>query len=494
MVETTPLDLTLSDAAALVSAGDVTRDEAVREALAYVMDGDVWQEGRAWVGPRPTGNEPGAALLNEEIRRGLAAANLARELTDRHAAGVVGREPDWDLPGVAETDQDALTQWWDERGVMADLLDATRRALCGDKPVLRLVATTDGQRPRDLRAALDALTLEVLPSSVARVVDDRAAGVQLGVAVFDPDARTLDGLLGRGLGRSVAEVVSIAGQDTLLRLTGDDGEAIEPAPLALGGRLTMHAVEVKPLLTPSLLSLQRHMTHTMTSMGRNVQTAGFAERVAINAERPLDADGNPAPTRVGAGIMNWIYGIMGSDGKPVNADMRKLDPTSPDAFVASMAELVFHAHKEARQLHAILSGDASPSGESRRQAAADFLASLGPTARELERAIRWLLETSYAYALALRGGRVADGLRAQVTMTLSAGVETMEEIKEKREGVKEKLLRRSRYQAAQGVDDPTAENEAIDEERDEAQARAPQIAPAQPVVAPMMDNESSGDA
>jgi hypothetical protein len=149
---------------------------------------------------------------------------------------------------------------------------------------------------------------------------------------------------------------------------------------------------------------------------------------------------------------------------------------SPDSFAGAAAVLVFQAHKQARQLHALISGDAAPSGESRKQAAADFAASLGPTSRAVERAVRWLLETAYAYAVYLTGGAVGD-VRATVTCNLSAAVPTSEEIKEVREGVGAGLLKRARYQALQGVDDSEAEDEAIDKE-DVTNGRDPSPIPA----------------
>jgi hypothetical protein len=224
----------------------------------------------------------------------------------------------------------------------------------------------------------------------------------------------------------------------------------------------MHAIdEVPTLLSPSLLGIQRQLTLTLSAMGRNTVTAGFVERVLLNAKRPVDANGDPLPYKAGAGMLNWIVGVAQPDGSIATPSMFVREPSPPSVFVETAAALVFHGHKEARQLHALLAGDASPSGESRRQAAADFLASLGPSARATERAIRWLLETAYALALALRGQAAPPELRAAVEMTLSAGVATVEEIKEAREGVGAGLLSRSRYQTTAGVEDPDAEDEAI---------------------------------
>lgn len=492
----TPDALTLDNAATLVSQAAVTATCA--EALAYVRDGDMWQDGRAWVGPRPAGNEPGATLINEEIRRGLAAANLARELVERHVAGVLGREPTWEVllrrPDAATmtdattlegADAEALVGWWDRLGLIALLRDALTRALCGETPVLRLLIPQPPLgRPASLSDALDHIAVEVLASEVAREIRDDGAALRLAVAVFDAESRTLAGMLGLAPPRRVAEIVYLEGDLTVVRQDGlDVGEDAEPSRLPLGGRLTMHALDDVPtLLTPSQLGMQRQLTLTLSCMGRNTVTAGFVERVFLNARRPTDADGNPLPYKAGAGMTNWVVGIQDADGSYTPPSLFTREPTPPASFTATADALVFHAHKEARQLHALLAGDASPSGESRRQAAADFVASLGPSARATERAIRWLLETAYALALALRGQAISPETRAAVQMTLSAGVATVEEIKEAREGVGAGLLARARYQAAAGVDDPDAEDQAIDGEQ-EPEPVAPQPAPVVELVA-----------
>lgn len=495
-----PLALTYDQAAQLVArpAADATA------ALRY-LEGDVWQDGEGWVGPRLLANTPGAAELLLEIRRALAGVNLVRELVGRHAAGVLAAEPAWDLPGVSEADQEDLTAWWD-RVVMPTPADerapilggqlgrALARALCGDVPVLRL-RVIEGERPATLADALARLTLEVLPGAQAAVIPDvELPGdartpprvVPLGIALLDRAARTLSARLGQAQPEPVAEIVTLdpAGR-TLIALGGDIGD-----PLALGGRLTLYALRCPPLITPALLGIQRQLVKTLTVMGRNTDTAGFVERVFLNAQRPgrevTNPDGTrtfePAPYQAGPGTASWLVGVEGADGTIATPSAVFRDPVSPATFLDTAQGLTFHAHKEARQMHALIAGDATPSGESRRQAAADFLASLGPSARATEAACRWLLETAYALALALRGQAAPADLRASVTCILSGTLPTVEELGETREAVGAGLLARATYQTRAGIADTQAEDEAIDEARALRAERVPPALAQAPVV------------
>lgn len=486
----TPDMLTLFDAARLVQRR--TRVDT-SEGLGYLA-GDVWQEGACWIGPRLAAGDGSQELL-AEIRRVLGAANLARELVERHVAGVVGREPAWSIPGAPDADLEALTAWWDRRGVVLLIQGALAQALAGEAPVLRLlVPTPPAVRPATLEAALEAVALEVLPSTTATVLDDAAAGLHLACAVYDASARTLGGLLGRESARRTAEIVyrdavgrtviraeTDAGPDPEAPATDPLPEAPATDPLPLGGRLTMHAIDdVPPLLTPTVRSLQRHLTRAITVMGRNMDVAGFVERIFIDLMRPgrrvpdASAPGGerfePVPYQAGPGAANFLMSRSDQAGNPAGGSAVFRDPASPETFAQTIEVIVYQAHKEARQLHALIAGDAAPSGESRRQAAADFEASLGPSARAVESAVRWLVETAYALALALRGGAVPDGLRATATCTLSAGLTTIEEAAEIREGVGAGLLSRARYQTALGADDPDAEDAAIaEDDQDEGQ-------------------------
>jgi hypothetical protein len=486
----TPADITLFNAEQLLD--DRTVDVTVREVLAYVIDGDIWQDGTAWRGPVPTGSD--ATTITAEIRRGLAGANLVGELVGRHVAGVIGREPSWSLAGLADADVEAVTSWWDRLGLIATLRLAVTRALCGDVPVLRLlVPVAPLRRPATFGEAIDMLAVDLLDSSQAVEIRDPGAGLYLGVAVYDATARTLGGRIGLAAPTLTAEMTYLDGDATAVRVVGQNGDEITLLPL--GGRLTMHALDEVPTLAgQSICGIQGQLTLALTSMGRNTQSAGFVERVFLNAARPVAADGSVLPYRAGATTSNWLVGVPDADGTPVPVSMYVRNPSDPAAFTSTSDALIYHAHKEARQLHALIGGDATASGESRRQAAADFEASLGPTARAVERAVRWLLETSIAYALYLRGTATPPDMRASVTCVLSAAVPSVAEITEAREGVGAGLLSRERYQTLSGVDDPEAEDREI---KDEAGETTEESAPGDaesdaPDTEDMMEDTTNG--
>jgi hypothetical protein len=518
MVE--PASLTVDDVRTLI-AENIGED--ARAALAYLR-GDLWQGGAGWRGPRPPVSHPDYASLVDEIRRVLAGPNFVRAVVGRHVAGVLGREPQWELsvfaapepeqpepatpttaappaegdapaaPPPPNPDSEALTAWWDRTVLVAPSDDRERapiaggvlgialaRGLCGDRPVLRLRVTGDRRAPApaDLGAALARIAVEVLPSGTAAVISDLDEG-PLAAAVLARDMHSLAGRLKRETADELPEVVYVGPDGRTVISVG--GELSDPLPL--GGRLTMAALHVPMLITPGLLGIQRQAVKTMTVMGRNTDTAGFAETTYLNADRPtreIDdpaAPGGkrevPAPIQTGPAVRNFFYGAKQPDGSLATPEVHERAPVPPGTFLDTLAGLRASAHEEAHQLHALIAGDATPSGESRRQAAADFLSSLGPSKQGVEGLARWLLETAYALAVALMGGTAPDDLRATVTCHLSGTLPTVEELKEAREGVGAKLLSRATYQTAAGVADTEAEDEAIHAER-EANPPPPQL-------------------
>jgi hypothetical protein len=66
----------------------------VEQAILFYQ-GDHWQNGAGWVGPRPMAGEEGEAEILSMIQLGFVSRNVIKEIVDRHARGVVGFEPAW---------------------------------------------------------------------------------------------------------------------------------------------------------------------------------------------------------------------------------------------------------------------------------------------------------------------------------------------------------------------------------------------------------------
>ena len=135
--------------------------------LAY-YNGDHWLNGDGWTGPRP---QMGDVIYNatlQAIQDAFVTRGVTKELTDRHVSGVLARELDWGFTvirplGTTETtdtvtgqtahDQEqptaaeqvlieeaeqALTEWWDNRGVPELLQRGLACALNTKRAVFRL--------------------------------------------------------------------------------------------------------------------------------------------------------------------------------------------------------------------------------------------------------------------------------------------------------------------------------------------------------------------
>jgi hypothetical protein len=403
---------------------------------------------------------------------------------------VVGREVAWEAPLIPAADTEALTAWWDSRVLPTppDVKPATvggilgmalERAACGESPVLR-VRINDTGRSASLDAALQRIHIEVVPQAQAVVLDLDTG--PLGVVTYDANSRTLQAKLGIAVPQPVAEIVTLddAGRTVISRVGLALADEEQGDPLPLGGRLTVFALTLPPVITETLLSLQRRLVATLTGMGNNTNTAGFAERTYMNAERPGTWEADPlapggkrfvpASLTLGPGQRLWISGLATETGYAAPS-INDREPSPPTAFTLTGDYLVATAYREARQLYALMGSDATASGESRRQATADFVASLGSTRQAAEAAVRWIVETVYAVALALQGRVIGDAVRVTATTKVSGTLPTMEELRELREAVSAKLIARSTYQTALGIADPVAEDQliALDDERDDSE-------------------------
>ncbi|HEU4327444.1 MAG TPA: hypothetical protein VFS21_30175 [Roseiflexaceae bacterium] len=460
--------------------------------------GDHWQDGKGWIGPMPTPTNPDGHEVYAAIQRAFTPSNAIAEVVDRHASSVVGREPAWSLtvrrslaPGkqpmkaeqalIAEAEA-LLTEWWDARGVAELLRELVVQALLAERAGLRLFVPA-GRRDQegristgDLASMLDLIHVEVTPIGSAAILIDLATLQRCSAHCYKRDDVTY------------VELSYVDGDETVLRVLASNAADPQEIRLPIGRNLLLAEV-LRPALISEPIRLQQKLLNlAYTMLGRNVVQGGFLERIIKNAKRPGYYEDDPdrpgerrfvsLPFRTGAGTTNMLEGLeirdeAGNVTGYTTPDITYRDPVKVDTFVQTKAEAEQAILKETRQMHALISGDATASGESRKQARADFADSLEPTALLVNQAGRWLLETALALAahLAKQPGRFA-GLRAVFTCRINTGPLSGDEQREIIDQVDAELLDDETAMSRLGVEDVDAVKAKIATRRAERQAVA----------------------
>lgn len=451
--------------------------------------GDHWQDGQGWSGPMPDSTHPLYRDLVLEIERGFVSKNTVAEVVNRHVAGVIGREPMWSMAlrrpladgeeatpaeqALIDEAEALLTGWWDSRGIHNVLQDAAATCLWAKRGPLRLFVPAGqvndaGRIPvADLQTSVFRIYLDSPEPDRAAVVLDRSTMRQAGIYLYEQGKQKL------------AELTYLdeAG-NTVIRITG--GETESGYALPLGGRLMMHEMSRARLITDQVVQNQKALNLALTMLSRNVVMAGFLERTYLNAQLPgrMEADPNrpgeerfiPEPMQVGAGATNFISGVsyLDATGNEILATPNVVyrDPVSVTTFRETKAESYTTILEECQQLHALLSGDAAASGESRKQALTDFKQSLADTKSQVEDALRWLLETVLALSAVFSGqpGRY-DSLRAVAECHLDLGPISADDQRVAKELVEVEIISRETARSRVGVDDTDAEAAKIEAEQ-----------------------------
>lgn len=480
-------DLTFDD---LISLINDLKDEGAEASRAF-FDGDHWQSSNAWIGPRPSITESGASDTLLEIERGLVSKNAVKEVVERHQAGVIGREPGWTLTlrrplGVVvdedgnELDEEpseseqaliaeaeaALVEWWDKRKCLNLIKKSVTNLLTGGRGILRvfvprgLLADNNSVPAGDLLKQLDRIYLSVPDPDQATVTKDEETQQEAGI--FSYEEKRGDDT------KKFVEFSFPLNGFTLIRVVSEGGETLD-APLDLDSHLTLYEMESDPLITEQVRQNQALLNMARTMMGRNVVLGGFLERVFLNAQMPGDYTTNergektfvPNPFYVGAGTTNFMVGAtqVDSEGNETiaNPSVVYRDPVRIDTFEATASAAYKAILEECKQLHALIAGDATASGESRKQAMDDFRKSLGPTKAQIDACGRWLLETVLEMASQFSGqaGRFRE-LRASFDAQIDVGELSADERRLLIEEVKAELRPRENTMTLLGSDDPDA--------------------------------------
>lgn len=250
-------------------------------------------------------------------------------------------------------------------------------------------------------------------------------------------------------------------------------------PMDLNGHLTTFEAAGDPFITPQITSSNSLVNLALTIAGHILVESGFSElaltNVELETERIADprAEGGyrdvPKALKRGGTVVHNFVGVqsIGKDGATVYATpgVHKFEPT-PITVCKDGKEIGYrNCLEEGHQLHALIAGDAAPSGESRIQALADFVMNALPYKSEADGAGVWMLECALAWAAMLVGkpGYFND-LRVNFNSRIYLGKITPEERSAVIQEVAAKLRSRESAMVLIGIDDPAAEKSLIDEE------------------------------
>lgn len=485
---------------------DFSKIETTKKAIDFIPDrqaqwltesrkfyqGDHWQKGAAWIGPQLDPGHSQHLSLMAEVRRAFVSKNSVKEVVDRHVGGVVGREPAWQFTparplGIDEqatadeltliaTGEAALRDWWDQRGVHEKINQAVTTMLYGRRAVLRLfvpaaslVETKTGLViPRGtLPESLGRIYLQVIEPDQATVYTDPDTQQQVGIFVYEKNKQTF------------AELTYLdpTGQ-TVIRIIGPDKGDTAQIGLPLYGRLPMYELDRDRFVTDPILQNQKLINLALTMMQRNVVLGGFLERVFLNAQLPgrVEIDDEtgaetfiPEPHYVGAGATSFIGGmeIPNADGtySLTTPQALRFDPVPVATFTDTKDTAHANILEEADQLHSLISGDATASGESRRQAMTDYEQSLNLTKSKADRALRWVLGTALQMAATFssRPDQFVS-IRPVADCKLFLGPRSSEDRKVDMEQVDKRIISKQTARQRDGVEDTDAEAQQVTSE------------------------------
>ncbi len=441
------------------------------------FQGDHWQNGDGWIGPRPEQSNDSFETTMQEIANLFTSKNVVREATMRHALGVVGRSIQWGFAPLDEPEdpsgkppqevQDKMKEaariirpWLQNRKVQTLLRDAVCTLLLSERAGIQLTIPpglaqkdTAGNLVINAKTIAEALSYiypeHPLPDNAA-VFTDKDTMQEAGIWRYtmsesgDDDEKALaEGGSKSTTGEEedstyVAICFVDQGGNTVIRVfEEDEADPSSETPLQMGGRIPMFEMRRAALITLQVQQGQRALNLAESMIPRTAVSAGFLERLLIDTQMPgepeMDADGNPTgrwiekPFYIGAGTTNFLQSSEYTDEegkiKRASGKVSYREPSKAEGPITASDKHYRSILDETGQLHVVMAGDSNPSGTSRLNARIEYLSTLQLTQGEVETAFRFIVDTALAMAEALskKQGYFTNVIRTQCACRLDAG-------------------------------------------------------------------------
>lgn len=410
----------------------------------------------------------------------------------------------------------AMTSFWDSpsKRIMEHLTNATAESALNGRSYLRLFIPAalikDGAIATDLTfdRAVESIWIQSVPATkIAHSLNDTTMDMESDRVYESIDAegkkqigiehqRIMRMIVSTGPDGGDVMIEDYQGEPItlieILHQQGDSVAAVGTFGIPMRGHLLTFELRLRSQVDDSIRRQQMALNVVLTMMQHNILGAGFFERILFNAQMPgkweKASDPNhpaaingyilvPGSYETGLGVLNSLVGqpIRDEKGAITNYTTPSIwthEPSPVSTFADSESAYRKEILASAGQLHAVLSGDAVASGESRQQALADFLARIKPAASQVQTMVRWLLESTVYLAGYLSNDNSARHmLKATVKLKLSLpplGADAQRVINELvKDGTisQETGLAQLPY-----IDDPEAELSQIESERENRQA------------------------
>ena len=472
---------------------------------------DFWQNGLGSL--LPPGNGTNASAVNNMFAKRYVFRNVIKECTGRVSGAFFGKAPNWkyrsggkevarpkEVKGDADASikevDDALADLWTRQNLADEMSKAFESRLAFGRGGLRVFlptkfkranTVTQAQEPDvetsdeaiatvqfpDIPTAIRAMRVEFVPPTQGRLLDDE--GEQFSIVSYsvreDWQTKEHEGVIEFSFvdnkKMTFLGTLKERGGESSLKALAEKGQLSDG--MALDECTTYSEFKGEPYISPGLYKNNQLLNLALTCAGFSLVDNGFGEMVLTNVdletETIIGPDGEPQkiPKRIkrGGAVINNFVGIETVDEttgatQVATPGVTFRDPTPMNAFKDGSDMAYAACLQEAGQLYALISGDATASGESRIQALADFLLRITKYKSEVDEQGSWLLTLIVLFAATLANktspiDRVMFDSRVHVANVSASERDVI--MKMRRDGV----ISRETERVLLGVDDPSME-------------------------------------
>ncbi len=446
--------------------------------------GDTFQ---FWTGPKPAGGEPQMETITKQIEEGYISNNLIKECVDRNVAAMIGLMPHWFLytgsdeaskpdseersPQIIEAEK-ILQTWITQMLKHIAMQDGDDDANPLTMAVTQMLVTGRGYlrlyRPKRYKNLTNAklyqkIRLHCPPLGSVRVDRDDDGEIEQIAYTYKggTEIQSLDPETGK-----LTFTVTYSGDRNNEQSPPESWES------DFGGRWTIYELRSPSIINKDIKRMQNAINKALTMLGRNLDLAGFLERVITNAQSPgewVDDPNRPGKQRfipdkrglqMGAGKTTFLSGIKLSDNSYTTPGVTYRDPIDISTFVSSVGLFAARLYLAFNQGHILASGDGAISGISRVQLRQDANLTLDRPAPVIENAFANILEVVLRFVEPVK----YNDTFATVKLRKGINYITPEETAETRTNYQARLISRTTAMSALGIEDPDAEAALIDEE------------------------------